>query len=72
MGLSRIKFRPPRMEQEKPSDKMVNASASEHLDHAMAGEHFDAHKEKDPKKFRSSLEAMVMNMFDHDGEEHES
>ena len=72
MKLPFLKNRMPRQEVKPLADKMVNASASDHIDHAMATEHFEAHEAKDPKRFRASLEAMVHNMFDWEGEDNAS
>lgn len=47
-------------------EKMVNGSADDHLEFHCAGELMDAVETKDVSKFRSALEALVMNMFEHE------
>lgn len=51
-------------------EKLVNGDSSDVLEQHCMSELFDAVEEKDHEKFRKALEALVMNMFEHD-EEHE-
>lgn len=45
-------------------EKLVNGSPSDHLDDQCIQELMDACEEKNHTKFRQSLEALVMNMFE--------
>lgn len=54
----------PRVAADPQEEKLVNGSASDHLqDHCM-GELFEAASEKNVAKFRSALEALVLDMFE--------
>jgi len=55
----------PRIATEPREEKLVNASSSDHIDDHMAGELMDAVATKNVAAFRSAIEALVMNMFDH-------
>lgn len=58
----------PRVAPSPTEEKLVNGSASDHLqDHCM-GELFEAAETKNVAKFRSAVEALVLDMFeDSDG-----
>ena len=60
----------PRVATEPQEDKLVNGSASDHLEDHCIGEMFDAFETKNVSKLRSALDALVMDMFDFDGEDH--
>jgi hypothetical protein len=58
----------PRMEQPKHESKLVGGSADDQLQHASMNELFDAVHEKNPKRFRDALHAMVCAHFAEDQE----
>lgn len=64
-----LKNRLPRQETEPMSSKMVHGSAQDLLEHHVATEMMDAVSRKDIKTFRSSVEALVLSMFDYDGDD---
>jgi hypothetical protein len=53
----------PRMAKDKPDDKLVNASSQDHIDDYCTQELMDACASKDVKRFRSALEALILNLF---------
>jgi hypothetical protein len=59
----------PRIATEPQEEKLVNGSQDDHIEDQMSSELFDACQSKDASKFRSALEALVMNCFDFDGDE---
>lgn len=58
----------PRIAQDGPDEKLINGSESDYMDEFVMGELMDAYEHKDIGKFRSALEALVMNSFDWDDE----
>ena len=64
MKLPFLKHRFPRIAVDGPDDKLVQGSASDHLQDHVSGELFDAVKNKDIKAFRAAIEALLMDMFD--------
>lgn len=53
----------------KPQDeKLVNASPDELVEQHLMGELMDAVERKDVGSFRKTMEALIMNMFDWDGD----
>ena len=67
MNLPFLKRRKLPRQQEPQPDKMVGLSADEQLEDQCIDELMQACADKDPGKFRQSLEALVMNGFDMDG-----
>ena len=61
----------PRIAQGPTEQRLINGDAEDHIDDHCMGEIFDAFETKNIAKLRSSLEALVMNMFDYDGDENE-
>ena len=59
----------PRIATEPMEEKLVNASESDHVDDHCIGELFDACQNKDVERFKSAVEALVLNLFDFDGED---
>lgn len=59
-----IKHRPPRLPVPNKPDHLVQASETDHIDHACIGELFNALESKDVDKLKQSLEALVVNMMD--------
>lgn len=49
---------------QKIEEKLIQGSASDHLDHHCCQEMFDAVEHKDIKRYRAALEALVMNCFE--------
>lgn len=66
MNLPFLKKRRAPRHQEPTPDKMVGLSPDEQLEDQAIEELMEACTNKDPKQFRSSLEALVMNAFDHE------
>jgi len=58
----------PRVEIKNPEEKLINGSAEDHLEDYAIGEMMEAISEKNIKKFRSALEAMVLNQFEEEEE----
>ncbi len=54
----------PRIATAPMDEKLVQGSASDHLEDHCIGELFDACVNKDVKAFRSAVEALVMNCFE--------
>lgn len=50
-------------------EKMINGTPEDHLESHCAGELIDAVESKDVAKFRSALEALLMNMFEEEAED---
>lgn len=59
----------PRQEQPAPDAKLVQGSAQDHLEHAMSSELMGAVSSKDVRAFRAAIEALVLSMFDFDGDD---
>jgi hypothetical protein len=59
----------PRIATEPTEEKLVNASGSDHVDDHCMGELFDAVQAKDVARFRSAVEALVLNLFDFEGDD---
>ena len=62
----------PKVEQPAGEERLINASAEEMLEQHLRTELFDAIHEKDPAKFKSALEAVILNCFEEateDGDE---
>lgn len=58
----------PRIATEPMEEKLINGSSDDHLEAHCVGELMEAVQSKDVKKFRSAIEALVMNMFDYGDE----
>ncbi len=70
MQLPYLKYRRyPRVAPGPTEQRLVQGSASDHLDDACMAEIFDACEKRDMRHFRSALEALVRNMFDWEGTE---
>ena len=54
----------PRIQTEPTEEKLINGSASDHIDDHCATELMDATETKDVPKFRAALEALVLNCFE--------
>jgi hypothetical protein len=54
----------PRIQSKPLEEKLVQGSASDHLEDHCIGELMDACPSKNVKAFRSALEALVLNCFD--------
>lgn len=54
----------PRIAQEPSPEKLIQGSESDHIEHHCMQELFDSAPNKDVKRFRSALEALVMNCFE--------
>ena len=54
----------PRIATEPMQEKLVQGSASDHMEDYLSGEVMDAVANKDIKAFRSAIEALLMGMFD--------
>ncbi len=64
-----LKNKVPRVAPEPTAERLVNGSGSDHLDDHMTGELMEACANKNTQQFRNALEALVLNLFDWDGEE---
>jgi len=53
----------------KPDEKLVQGSATDHLEEHCVGELMDAVKSKDVRAFRSALEALILNCFDEESDD---
>lgn len=62
----------PRVVTEPIDEKLVNASPEELLDDRCVDELMEAVKSSNVQQFRSALEALVINMFEQDGDEDEA
>lgn len=60
----------PKIATDQPDPKLVNGSTTDHLEAHCFGELNESMKTKNVKKFRAALEALVMDCFDFDGDEH--
>ena len=69
MNLPFLKKRKTPRTQEPMDDKMVGLSGDEQLEHQVTSEMMNAIHARDPKAFRASLEAHVMNQFDWSGDD---
>ena len=69
MQLPFLKKKLPRVQQKPTEEKLINASSDDHIDDHCMSELFDACESKNASQFRSALEALVMNMFDHNQED---
>jgi hypothetical protein len=58
------KRRSPRIASEPQDSKLINGSPEDHIDDHMVGELMEAAKDKNIGKFRSALEALVLNCFE--------
>lgn len=58
----------PRINANPTEEKLVQGSASDHLEEHCAGELMDAVEKKDVKAFRSAFETLIMNCFEEESE----
>ncbi len=65
MNLPFLKKRKAPRHQPPTEEKVVGLSPDEELEDHCISELMDACENKDPKAFRSALEALVMNAFEH-------
>ena len=49
-------------------EKLVQGSADDHINEHMLGELMDAYEAKDVKRFRQSMEGLILNMLNFDGD----
>lgn len=56
----------PRIQSKPTEEKLIQGSASDHLEDHCIGELMDAVESKNVKAFRSAFEALIMNCFDDD------
>lgn len=61
----------PRIAPKPTEEKLVQGSASDHLEDYCVGELMEAVEEKNIKKFREAIEALVLNCFDDNSQESE-
>ncbi len=54
----------PKIETEPREEKLINGSSDDMLERHLQSELFDAIMDKDVQKFRSALEACVLNLFE--------
>lgn len=66
MSLPFLKRRKLPRNQEPIADKMVGLSGDEQLEDQMIEELMQACADRDPKKLRSTLEALLMTSFEHE------
>jgi hypothetical protein len=59
----------PRIATEPTEEKLVNGSQDNVMNDHFLHEMMDACEAKDVKLFRQSLESLIVNMFDYDGDE---
>ena len=71
MNLPFLKKRRGARNQEPQPDKVIGLSPDEQLEDQCIDELMEACANKDPKQFRSSLEALVMNAFEHEDDDGE-
>lgn len=67
MSTTKLPFRKPklpRIETEMPPEKLINGSSDDYLNDSAIDELMDACGSGDKSKFRSALEALVLNMFE--------
>jgi hypothetical protein len=72
MKLPFLKDKRPRVAKDKPEEKLINASADDHIDDHAMGELFDACESKNTKQFLDAVAALVMNMFDYEDQDGKS
>ena len=54
----------PRVAQDPMPDKLVNGNADDELEHACIQELMEAVKDRDAKKFRQAVEALILTCFE--------
>ncbi len=69
MLLPFLKNKLPRQAPEATSEQLVNGSASDHVDSQMMDELMEAVSQRNASQFRNALEALVMNLFDWEGDD---